>query len=66
MLTVRNSLGSVIQFCYGEDGLDATFLLKQSPPHAAMRSKELKRDYEIELDNVDATKGYGQNIYIYI
>jgi DNA-directed RNA polymerase II subunit RPB1 len=56
--TVRNSLGSVIQFCYGEDGLDATFLLTQKPPHVEMRKKDLVEAYEVDLDNVDASKDY--------
>ena len=56
--TVRNSLGSVIQFCYGEDGLDATFLLSQTPPHAEMRRKDLKANYEIDLDSAETSKGY--------
>lgn len=30
--TVRNSLGDVVQFVYGEDGMDATFIEKQYLP----------------------------------
>ena len=56
--TVRNSLGSVIQFCYGEDGLDATFLLTQTPPHAEMRRKDLKSHYEVDLDKHDKASEY--------
>jgi len=56
--TVRNSLGSVIQFCYGEDGLDATFLLTQKPPHAEMRRKDLKTHYEVDLEKVEQSKSY--------
>ncbi len=34
--TVRNSLGYVIQFLYGEDGLDAMHIEKQKVPHILM------------------------------
>lgn len=51
--TVRNSLGSVIQFAYGEDGMDATFLETQKPPTLDMRRKDLKEHYEIDADAAD-------------
>lgn len=47
--TVRNSLGSVIQFAYGEDGLDATFLESQKPPTLGMKKRELAEAYDLDL-----------------
>jgi hypothetical protein len=37
--TVRNSLGSIIQFLYGEDGMDACFIEKQKLPTVKMDDK---------------------------
>jgi hypothetical protein len=37
--TLRNSLSEVIQFCYGEDGMDATFLESQSLQTIRLRSE---------------------------
>ena len=51
--TVRNSLGSVIQFLYGEDGLDATFLETQDPPSLNMRTRQLVEAYEMDMDAAD-------------
>ncbi len=51
--TVRNSLGSVIQFAYGEDGMDATFLETQKPPTLDMRKKDLREHFEIDSDSHD-------------
>lgn len=56
--TVRNSLGSVIQFAYGEDGLDATFLESQKPPTLGMKKRELAEAYDLDLDSPDFGKGY--------
>jgi DNA-directed RNA polymerase II subunit RPB1 len=34
--TVRNALGDIIQFCYGEDGMDGTKIEKQFLPTIEM------------------------------
>ncbi|KAI0242607.1 DNA-directed RNA polymerase II core subunit rpo21 [Massospora cicadina] len=43
--TVRNSLGQVIQFCYGEDGMDAAFVEKQSFDSLRLSNAEFEEMY---------------------
>ncbi|ETO12662.1 hypothetical protein RFI_24716, partial [Reticulomyxa filosa] len=47
--TVRNSLGDVIQFLYGEDGLDAVHIESQSMPHMLISDEKFKQMYEFDL-----------------
>ena len=47
--TVRNSLGDVIQFLYGEDGMDATYLEKQSFSSYSLSNDKLKKQYYLDL-----------------
>jgi DNA-directed RNA polymerase II subunit RPB1 len=42
--TVRNSSGTVIQFLYGEDGMDATFLEQQDAPLVVASVRSSKQD----------------------
>ncbi|SCU92753.1 LANO_0E01992g1_1 [Lachancea nothofagi CBS 11611] len=49
--TTRNSLGNVIQFIYGEDGMDAAHIEKQSIDSIASSDAAFERRYRIDLLN---------------
>ncbi len=44
--TVRNSCGEVLQFLYGEDGMDAVSLEFQKLPHIGITDAKLREEYE--------------------
>ena len=52
--TVRNSLGDIVQFVYGEDGLDGVHIEKQRVHHLTMSNKEFADKYR--LDVMDETE----------
>jgi DNA-directed RNA polymerase II subunit RPB1 len=47
--TVRNSLGDIIQFIYGEDGLDAMHIEKQTMDHWTIRDADFERRYRLDV-----------------
>ena len=47
--TVRNSLGDVIQFLYGEDGMDATYIEKQPFDHLLLSNQELEAKFKFNV-----------------
>ncbi|CAI4057347.1 hypothetical protein SKDZ_04G1010 [Saccharomyces kudriavzevii ZP591] len=47
--TTRNSLGNVIQFIYGEDGMDAAHIEKQSLDTIGGSDKAFEKRYRIDL-----------------
>lgn len=47
--TVRNSLGDIIQFLYGEDGLDAMCIEKQRLGILKMSDAEYEKKYRLDL-----------------
>lgn len=47
--TVRNSLGDVIQFTYGEDGLDAVAVETQYIETISMKNEEFIRRYKVDV-----------------
>lgn len=49
--TVRNSLGDVIQFLYGEDGMDAVWIETQKVDSIKMKKKEFDKSYKFEIDS---------------
>ena len=49
--TVRNSLGDVIQFLYGEDGMDAVWIEKQMLDSLKMKKTEFDRVFRYEFDD---------------
>ncbi|EJS44418.1 rpo21p [Saccharomyces arboricola H-6] len=51
--TTRNSLGNVIQFIYGEDGMDAAHIEKQSLDTIGGSDAAFERRYRIDLLNPD-------------
>ncbi|XP_021908335.1 DNA-directed RNA polymerase II subunit 1 [Carica papaya] len=48
--TVRNSLGDVIQFLYGEDGMDAVWIESQKLDSLKMKKSEFDRVFKYEID----------------
>lgn len=51
--TVRNACGSIIQFVYGEDGMDPTKIEDQPLPFVKMDYSKLKKTYLLtEVDNL--------------
>ncbi|QLQ79140.1 hypothetical protein HG537_0B04880 [Torulaspora globosa] len=51
--TTRNSLGNVIQFIYGEDGMDASHIEKQSVDTIGGSDAAFEKRYRIDLLNVE-------------
>ncbi|WZZ46459.1 hypothetical protein YC2023_042718 [Brassica napus] len=49
--TVRNSLGDVIQFLYGEDGMDAVWIESQKLDSLKMKKAEFDRTFKYEIDD---------------
>ncbi|KAL5727166.1 DNA-directed RNA polymerase [Ranunculus cassubicifolius] len=49
--TVRNSMGDVIQFLYGEDGMDAVWIESQKLDSMKMRKSEFDKVFKYEIDN---------------
>jgi len=49
--TVRNSLGEVLQFLYGEDGMDAVCLENQNIGHIGLDVKKLQTQYAHNFDS---------------
>lgn len=52
--TVRNALGDIVQFTYGEDGMDGGKLEKQKLPSMAMSDEAFIKKYKVDLS---ASKG---------
>jgi DNA-directed RNA polymerase II subunit RPB1 len=57
--TVRNALGNVIQFVYGEDGLDGVALEKQKIDIIQMNDATLEREYRYDFESPDLGLGEG-------
>lgn len=47
--TVRNSAGEVVQFLYGEDGMDGVRIEKQFMVHLKKKGKALREMYQYEV-----------------
>lgn len=47
--TVRNSLGDIVQFVYGEDGLDGVHIEKQKVDHINMNDKKFAERYRLDV-----------------
>ncbi|EFJ10314.1 hypothetical protein SELMODRAFT_128226 [Selaginella moellendorffii] len=56
--TVRNSLGDVIQFLYGEDGMDAVWIESQHLDSIKMKKKNFDMTYKFEVDNENWNPDY--------
>ena len=58
--TVRNSLGDLIQFVYGEDGMDGAFIEKQTIETFGLSNKEFEHDYRVDV--TDPAGGFMENV----
>ncbi|KAG9310372.1 DNA-directed RNA polymerase II, subunit 1 [Chiua virens] len=47
--TVRNSLGDLIQFIYGEDGMDGAFIERQKIDTFGMSDREFEHNYRVDV-----------------
>ncbi|TKY70289.1 DNA-directed RNA polymerase II subunit 1 [Spatholobus suberectus] len=56
--TVRNSLGDVIQFLYGEDGMDAVWIETQKLDSLKMKKTEFDRVFRYEFDDENWKPNY--------
>ncbi|KAG4992883.1 hypothetical protein JHK87_026340 [Glycine soja] len=56
--TVRNSLGDVIQFLYGEDGMDAIWIETQKLDTLKMKKTEFDRVFRYEFDEENWKPNY--------
>ncbi|MED6135271.1 DNA-directed RNA polymerase II subunit rpb1 [Stylosanthes scabra] len=56
--TVRNSLGDVIQFLYGEDGMHAVWIETQNLDSLKMTKSDFNRAFRYELDNENWNPSY--------
>lgn len=53
--SVRNATGSIIQFLYGDDGMDASKIEAQPVPYACMDLEQMLSEYKFS-DNLDELK----------
>ncbi|KAI2614853.1 beta and beta-prime subunits of DNA dependent RNA-polymerase [Hypoxylon sp. NC1633] len=65
--TVRNSLGDIIQFLYGEDGKDAMYIEKQPMDHWILRHSDFEDRFRMDVmeglrQNVIDALEYGQDL----
>ncbi|ORX89671.1 beta and beta-prime subunits of DNA dependent RNA-polymerase, partial [Basidiobolus meristosporus CBS 931.73] len=58
--TVRNSLGNIIQFCYGEDGMDGCFVEKQTLDSIRMSNDKFEKVYKVDV--MDKEKGFKSGV----
>ncbi|KAF8187975.1 beta and beta-prime subunits of DNA dependent RNA-polymerase [Mycena galopus ATCC 62051] len=58
--TVRNSRGDIIQFVYGEDGMDGAFIERQTIDTFALNDEEFRHNYH--LDVMDEKSGSGGGV----
>ncbi|KAI9145322.1 hypothetical protein BKA69DRAFT_1121705 [Paraphysoderma sedebokerense] len=56
--TVRNANGLVVQFCYGEDGMDGTKVEKQSLDSLKLSDAAFEKKYRVDL--MDSRRGFRQ------
>ena len=58
--TVSNSLGDLIQFNYGEDGMDGAFFEKQSIETFGLSNREFEHNYRVDV--TDPAGGFMANM----
>ncbi len=47
--TVRNALGHILQFCYGEDGMDGVAMERQSLDHLRLSNDKFRRKFRVDV-----------------
>eukprot|EP00210_Caulerpa_lentillifera_P004539 g4331.t1 len=61
--TVRNSAGEVVQFLYGDDGMDGTAIEVQKIEHHGMDHKLFERTYMIDIEQTSCPSYLDPNIW---
>ncbi|KAF7333371.1 DNA-directed RNA polymerase subunit [Mycena venus] len=56
--TVRNSLGDLIQFVYGEDAMDGAFIEKQNIHTFACNDATFRKHYKVDVTEVNSGSGF--------
>ena len=56
--TVRNSIGDIVQFVYGEDGLDGSIIEKQRVEHITMSHRAFIERYRLDVMDESAPEIY--------
>ncbi|KAK3224411.1 hypothetical protein Dsin_011436 [Dipteronia sinensis] len=56
--TVRNSLGDVIQFLYGEDGMDAVWIETQTLDSLKIKKSDFNKTFRFEMDQDNWNPNY--------
>ncbi|KND04665.1 DNA-directed RNA polymerase II subunit RPB1 [Spizellomyces punctatus DAOM BR117] len=57
--TVRNALGEIVQFCYGEDGMDGAKVEKQSLDTMKISDQQFRSKYKVDV--ADGPHGWKPN-----
>ena len=55
---IKNSLGDVIQFIYGEDGMDVVWIESHKLDSLKMKKKEFENVYKYDLDQENWNLSY--------
>ena len=63
--TVRNSIGQIIQFIYGDDGIDAIMVEKQKFETIDMNNEEIKKKYLFTKEDFKELKIKSKNKNLY-
>jgi DNA-directed RNA polymerase II subunit RPB1 len=50
--TVRNSLGDLVQWIYGEDGMDGAFIEKQTIETFGLNDREFEHNYRVDVTDL--------------
>ena len=62
--TLRNSRGTIIQFLYGEDGMDGRWIEIQNIMSYNMNEKDFKQSYDFDVDSPGfATLDHNKDLY---
>src|ERR1700723_2853254 len=56
--TIRNSLGEIIQFIYGEDAMSGEYIEKQRLEHIKCDNERFKKMFEIDLNHPETLDSY--------
>lgn len=64
--SLRTSKGSVIQFIYGEDGMDAALIERQNLDLMSMKESAFNRTYKLDIDSDDFGRIPGRPDQFYI
>ena len=55
---MRNAVGDVIQFLYGEDGMDGAAVEGQRLEHLKMREHQFRETFQIDLSSSSITPSW--------